>query len=161
MTRQENNPEAKQPGRNRLGKLYPSLVNTDVLPDESLDAAQNNQHVGSIDQTGWHTKLNIEALSLTLTESTTPLEVLKHFVTTTFLREKDSHRKGGSVAIPPSDFELHLAQRLKDAGVLDAQDITIPAAWCACVPMASFICALIKKHFLMSRRFSFLLLKAH
>ena len=126
MTRQENNPEAKQPGRNRLGKLYPSLVNTDVLPDESLDAAQNNQHVGSIDQTGWHTKLNIEALSLTLTESITPLEVLKHFVTTAFLREKDSHRKGGSVAIPPSDFELHLAQRLKDAGVLDAQDITIP-----------------------------------
>ena len=126
MTRQENNPEAKQPGRNRLGKLYPSLVNTDVLPDESLDAAQNNQHVGSIDQTGWHTKLNIEALSLTLTESTTPLEVLKHFVTTAFLREKDSHRKGGSVAIPPSDFELHLAQRLKDAGVLDTQDIAIP-----------------------------------
>ena len=42
MTRQENNPEAKQPGRNRLGKLYPSLVNEDVLPDESLDAAQNN-----------------------------------------------------------------------------------------------------------------------
>ena len=126
MTRQENNPEAKQPGRNRLGKLYPSLVNTDVLPDESLDAVQNNQHVGSIDQTGWHTKLNIEALSLTLTESTTPLEALKHFVTTAFLREKDSHRKGGSVAIPPSDFELHLAQRLKDAGVLDAQDITIP-----------------------------------
>ena len=126
MTRQENNPEAKQPGRNRLGKLYPSLVNTDVLPDESLDAAQNNQHVGSIDQTGWHTKLNIEALSLTLTESTTPLEVLKHFVTTAFLREKDSHRKGGSVAIPPSDFELHLAQRLKDAGVLGAQDNAIP-----------------------------------
>ena len=126
MTRQENNPEAKQPGRNRLGKLYPSLVNTDVLPDESLDAAQNDQHVGSIDQTGWHTKLNIEALSLTLTESTTPLEVLKHFVTTAFLREKDSHRKGGSVAIPPSDFELHLAQRLKDAGVLGVQDITIP-----------------------------------
>ena len=93
MTRQENNPEAKQPGSNRLGKLYPSLVNTDVLPDESLDAVQNNQHVGSIDQTGWHTKLNIEALSLTLTESTTPLEVLKHFVTTAFLREKDSHRR--------------------------------------------------------------------
>ena len=62
MTRQENNPEAKQPGRNRLGKLYPSLVNKDVLPDESLDAAQINQQVGSIDQTGWHTKLNIEAL---------------------------------------------------------------------------------------------------
>ncbi len=40
MTRQENNPEAKQPGRNRLGKLYPSLVNKDVLPDESLEAAQ-------------------------------------------------------------------------------------------------------------------------
>ena len=126
MTHQENNPEAKQPGRNRLGKLYPSLVNRDVLPDESLDAAATKQQVGSINQAGWHTKLNIEALSLTLTESIAPLEVLKHFVTTAFLREKDSHRKGGSVAIPPSDFELHLAQRLKDAGILDAQDITIP-----------------------------------
>ncbi len=40
MTRQKNNPEAKQPGRNRLGKLYPSLVNTDVLPDESSYTSQ-------------------------------------------------------------------------------------------------------------------------
>lgn len=126
MTHQENNPEAKQPGRNRLGKLYPSLVNRDVLPDESLDAAATKHEIGSINQANWHTKLNIEALSLTLTESVNPLEVLKHFVKTAFLREKDSHRNGGSVAIPPSDFELHLAQRLKDAGVLEISVIAIP-----------------------------------
>ena len=64
MTRQGNNPEAKQPGRNRLGKLYPSLVNKDVLSDEPLDTVQINKHVGSIDQTGWHTKLNIDRKSV-------------------------------------------------------------------------------------------------
>ncbi len=40
-----------------------------------------------------------------ITESNNPLEVLNHFVTTAFFIEKDSHRKGGSVAIPPSDFD--------------------------------------------------------
>lgn len=122
LIRRENNSEAKQPGRTRLGKLYPSLVNKDTLSDESLDSVDMKQPSDVLMQSNWHTQLSIESLSLILTKSNTPLNELQHFTKTAFLRKKDSHRQGGSASIPPSDFELHLAQRLKDTDIYCLSD---------------------------------------
>ena len=73
-------PEAQQPGRNRLGRLFSSLVDGDILPDVFSLFAEKSE--GRIDSSlaPKRSNLDIEDLSRELVLSAEPLRILKAFV---------------------------------------------------------------------------------
>ena len=80
MAHLAGNPEAQQPGRNRLGRLFSSLVDGDTLPDVFSLFAEKSE--GRIDSSlaPKRSNLDIEDLSRELVLSAEPLRILKAFV---------------------------------------------------------------------------------
>lgn len=133
-------------GRGRLGRLFAALVgDAGALPD--LAAAVGPQASGegpepagggTVDSPSGGltsgmptTALDVEELSSALVASSDPIALLRDLVRDTFDRvaafrpgapggPSDAAAAGVSAALPPSPLELHLAERLREAGLLDA-----------------------------------------
>ena len=120
MAHLAGNPEAQQPGRNRLGRLFSSLVDGDTLPDVFSLFAEKSE--GRIDSSlaPKRSNLDIEDLSRELVLSAEPLRILKAFVAdvTHDHHTAPTHTDFDTVSsTEPSDYKLYLAERLRDAGI--------------------------------------------
>ncbi len=120
MAHLENDPEAKQPGRNRLGKLFSSLVDGDTLPDVVSLYAEKNESASRLLFNQKRSKLDIEDLSKKLALAQHPLEVLQTFVRDALTHASDETTPtsaDAADALKPSDYKLHLTKRLQEAGI--------------------------------------------
>ncbi len=116
------NPDARQPGHNRLVRLFSSLVDGDTLPDVFSLFAEKSE--GRIDSSlaSKRSNLDIEDLSRELVLSPEPLRILKAFVADvthgTHHHVVPAHTAFDTVSYTePSDYKLYLAERLRDAGI--------------------------------------------
>ena len=122
MAHLAGNPEAQQPGHNRLGRLFSSLVDGDTLPDVFSLFAEKNEGLIDSSLTPKRSNLDIENLSRELVLSAEPLRILKAFVADvthdTHHHVVPTHTNFDTVSSTgPSDYKLYLAERLRDAGI--------------------------------------------
>ncbi|MBF4808378.1 MAG: tetratricopeptide repeat protein, partial [Lancefieldella rimae] len=122
MAHLAGNPEAQQPGHNRLGRLFSSLVDGDTLPDVFSFFAEKNEGLINSSLAPKHSGLDIENLSRELVLSAEPLRILKAFVADVTRgvhhHGVPTHTDFDTVSYTePSDYKLYFAERLRDAGI--------------------------------------------
>ncbi len=103
--------ESEEPTRGGLGRLFAALVggsDDDSLSDNVKPSPDGNTSV-----------LDLEGLSRSLVSAGSPIAKLVRLVRDVLGREKRAGTEGNESVLAPSPFELHLARRLEDAGVLD------------------------------------------
>ena len=105
----------------RLGRLFAALVNNedDVDNPEAPEAAATSDDTET-------SSLDVEALSRSLMGSPDPMGVLRGLVADVRARSEEGpgEKDAGSSPVP-SPFELYLAMRLTEAGLLE-DDVSLP-----------------------------------
>ena len=105
----------------RLGRLFAALVNNEDDVDRP-DAPEEAAVAGEAETSS----LDVEALSRSLMGSPDPMGVLRGLVADVRARSEEGPGEKGAGSPPvPSPFELYLAMRLTEAGLLE-DDVSLP-----------------------------------
>ena len=105
----------------RLGRLFAALVNN----EDDVDGPETPEEAATSDDTET-SSLDVEALSRSLMGSPDPMGVLRGLVADVRARSEEGPGEKGAGSSPvPSPFELYLAMRLTEAGLLE-DDVSLP-----------------------------------